>query len=64
MGFSIVCHECGYDLYTGRNMIILYKLRREIDNKCPGCKRKLSIHPLSIKVEDKELNQIWSTENV
>ena len=64
MGFSIVCHECGHTLYNGRDMILLYKLRREIDNRCPGCKRKLSLKPLSIKVEDKELNQIWFTENV
>jgi DNA-directed RNA polymerase subunit RPC12/RpoP len=64
MGFIIVCYECGYTLYNGRGMILVYKLRREINNRCPGCGRKLSVKPLSIKVEDKELNQIWSTENV
>ena len=56
MGFSIVCHECGFTLYEGEKMILLYKLRNEIDNKCPNCKRKLSMKPLSIEIEDKELN--------
>jgi len=46
------------------DMIQLYKLRREIDNKCPCCGKKLSIHPLSIKIEDKELNKAWFIENL
>jgi NAD-dependent SIR2 family protein deacetylase len=49
MGFSIVCHECGQVLYEGEKMILLYKLRNEIDNKCPNCKRKLSLKPLTIE---------------
>lgn len=56
MGFSIVCHECSQVLYEGEKMILLYKLRNEIDNKCPNCKRKLAMHPLSIKIGDKELD--------
>jgi hypothetical protein len=43
-------------------MIHLYRLRRKIDNKCPGCGRRLSIHPLSITVEGKELTNKWFTE--
>ena len=64
MGFSIICHECGHSLYEGRDMIQLYKLRREIDNRCPSCGRKLSIRPLGIKVEDNELDKIWLAKNL
>ena len=64
MGFSIVCHECGHSLYEGEDMIHLFRLRRKIDNKCPCCGKKLSIHPLSIKIEDKELNKAWFIENL
>jgi DNA-directed RNA polymerase subunit RPC12/RpoP len=49
MGFSVVCHECGKVLYDGRDMIQLYKLRREIDNKCPNCKRRLALEPIKIE---------------
>jgi len=63
MGFTIVCQECGHSLYEGEDMIHLFRLRRKIDNRCPGCGRKLSIRPLGIKVEDKELKKIWLTEN-
>jgi len=45
------------------DMIQLYKLRREIDNKCPSCGRKLALHPLSIQIEDKEQNKVWFIEN-
>ena len=48
-GFSVVCHECGQVLYDGRDMIQLYKLRREIDNKCPGCGRRLALEPIKIE---------------
>ena len=34
MGFSIVCNGCGKLLYQGNQMILLYKLRNEIDNRC------------------------------
>jgi len=64
MGFSIVCHKCEYTLYNGREMIQLHKLKREINNTCPSCGRKLSIRPGSIKVEDKELDKIWFTEKL
>ncbi|MEJ2272490.1 MAG: hypothetical protein P8X91_08460 [Candidatus Bathyarchaeota archaeon] len=47
MGFSIVCHECGQVLYEGEKM--MRALRRDIDNRCPNCKRKLSLKPLSIE---------------
>jgi len=52
LGFSIVCHSCGYVLYDGFDMIPLYKLRREIDGRCPNCKRKLAIRPLSISFSE------------
>jgi len=64
LGFSVVCHKCGHCLYEGRDMIHLFRLRRKIDNKCPCCGKKLSIHPLSIKIEDKELNKAWFIENL
>ena len=48
MGFSVVCHECGHVLYEGTDMISLYRLRRKTDGKCPMCKRKLAICPMSI----------------
>jgi len=64
MGFNIVCHKCGHSLYEGEDMIHLFRLRRRINNRCPGCGRKLSIRPLSVKVEDKELNQIWCIKNL
>jgi hypothetical protein len=62
LGFSIVCHECGHCLYEGMDMIVLYRLRRKIDNKCPGCGRTLSLYPLSIKIEDQETNKAWLIE--
>jgi hypothetical protein len=46
------------------DMIQLYKLRGEIDNKCPSCGRKLALYPLSNKIEDKELHKTWSIENL
>ena len=49
MSFKIVCHVCGHVLYQGRDMIQLYKLRRETDNKCPGCGRRLSLDPIKIE---------------
>ena len=55
MGFSIVCHECVQVLYEGEKMILLYKLRNKINNRCPSCKRKLT-EPLSIEIEDNQLN--------
>jgi len=39
----------GYVLYGGNDMIPFYRLRRKIDGRCPSCKRKLAIRPLSIK---------------
>jgi len=45
-------------------MIHHFRLRRKINNRCPGCGRKLSIHPLSIKVEGKELDKIWFIEKL
>ncbi|MEJ2240604.1 MAG: hypothetical protein P8Y18_00445 [Candidatus Bathyarchaeota archaeon] len=62
MGFSVVCHECGHCLYEGRDMIHLFRLRRKINNRCPGCGRKLSIRPFSITVEDKELTKEWFSQ--
>jgi putative hydrolase of the HAD superfamily len=50
MGFSIVCHECGYSLYHGRDMIQFYKLRREITNNNYEC-------PLFIMSETKMLDK-------
>jgi hypothetical protein len=44
------------------DMIVLYRLRRKIDNKCPGCGRTLSLHPLSIEIEDQETNKVWLIE--
>ncbi len=52
MGFSIVCHGCGNVLYDGNDMIPLYRLRRKIDGRCPSCKRKLAVRPLSISFSE------------
>ena len=52
MSFTVVCHGCGKILYEGRDMIPLYRLRRKTDGKCPYYKRRLSIDPMSVKVEN------------
>ena len=49
LGFSVVCHGCGKLLYEGKEMIPLYRLRYRTDGKCPECKRKLGVRPLSIE---------------
>jgi len=36
----------------GFDMIPLYRLRREIDGRCPKCKRKLAVRPLSISMSE------------
>jgi len=51
LGFSVVCYGCGKSLYSGRDMIPIYRLRRKTDGKCPSCGRKLSIDPLKITFE-------------
>ncbi|MCR3907092.1 MAG: hypothetical protein NUK62_08730 [Tenericutes bacterium] len=51
MGLHIVCHGCGHVLYDGIDIIPFYKLRQELDNKCPNCKRKLAIHPISVELK-------------
>jgi hypothetical protein len=55
LGFSIVYHGCGETLYDGRDLIPLYRLRRKINGKCPRCGRTLSVDPLGIKVEERNL---------
>ena len=52
MGLKIVCNVCGYVLYEGVELIPFYKLRQEIDNKCPNCKRKLAIRPVSVELSE------------
>ena len=56
MGLIIFCHERGYTLYEDEKMIILYKLRNKIYNRCPGYKRRLSMKSSSIEIDNKELN--------
>ena len=52
LGFSVMCHSCGHVLYDGFDMIPLYRLRRETDGRCPNCKRKLAVHPLSTSMSE------------
>jgi len=51
MGLKIVCHRCGNTLYEGFDLIPFFKLRAELDGKCPKCKRKLSVRPVNVKLE-------------
>lgn len=52
MGLKIVCHGCGHVLYEGFDLIPFFKLRDELDGKCPNCKRKLAIRPVSVELYD------------
>lgn len=58
MGLSIVCNGCGNVLYDGVDIIPFYKLRQEIDNKCPKCKRKLAIRPITVELRGMNFNEI------
>jgi hypothetical protein len=54
LGISVVCHGCGKLLYERTEMILLNRLRRRIDGKCPDCRRKLGVRPLSIEFKSCE----------
>ena len=51
MGFTIVCNGCGHVLCEGTDMIPFYQLRRDTDNRCPNCQRKLAIRPVKIEMQ-------------
>jgi len=71
MGLKIVCHQCSYVLYEGFDLIPFFKLRDELDGKCPNCKRKLAIRPVTVELYDtkgvsidgRQLSQISKTSN-
>jgi len=50
MGLKIVCHQCNQLLYEGFDLIPFFKLRDKIDGKCPNCKRKLAIRPITVEL--------------
>jgi hypothetical protein len=64
LGFNVIFHKCGQIFYEGTDMIHLFRLRRKTDNKFLGYGRKLAIHPLSVEVEDKELQKVWFSEKL
>lgn len=51
MGFTVVCHGCGHVLYQGIDIIPFYKLRSQLEGKCPSCERKLAIRPVTVKLK-------------
>jgi hypothetical protein len=51
MGLKIICHDCENILYNGIDLIHFFKLRAELDGKCPKCDRKLSVRPVNVKLE-------------
>jgi hypothetical protein len=52
MGLKIVCHACSYVLFEGFELIPFFKLRDQLDGKCPNCNRKLAIRPISVELYD------------
>ncbi len=54
MGLKIVCHQCNYLLYEGFELIHFFKLRDQLDGKCPNCKHKLAIRPITVELYDKK----------
>lgn len=53
MGLKIVCHACSHVLYEGFDLIPFFNLRDKLDGKCPNCKRKLAIRPLTVDLYEK-----------
>jgi rRNA maturation endonuclease Nob1 len=51
MPLIIACHGCGKILYEGWDMVSHYEIRIKNDGRCPACGKKLSITPLSLKLE-------------
>ncbi len=51
MGLKILCHECSHVLYEGFDLIPFFKLRSELNGKCPNCKNKLAIRPVSVEMK-------------
>ena len=58
MGLKIVCHACSYVLFEGFELVPFFKLRDELDGKCPNCKRKLAIRPVSVELYDSKGDNI------
>lgn len=53
MGLKIVCHACSHVLYEGFDLVPFFNLRNKLDGKCPNCKRKLAIRPLTVELYEK-----------
>jgi len=62
MGFTIVCHGCGHFLYEGIDIMPFYRLRSELDGKCPSCKRKLSIRPIKVEMNGVKFSKLNNAE--
>ena len=63
MSFRVVCQKCGQLLYAGRDMVYLYRLRKNTDDRCPLCNRKLSLDP-SIKIERYDKKHVFAEINL
>ena len=60
MGLKIVCHQCNHVLYEEFDLIPFFKLRDELDGKCPNCKRKLAIRLVKVEMKGVKFAQINS----
>lgn len=50
MALTVYCDECGAVLYEGEELKPPYEIVKGLEGRCPSCRRKLSVSPLSFDV--------------
>ena len=50
MPLQVRCERCGAVLYEGTNVKPPYEIIESHNGKCPGCRKKLSHIPITVKI--------------
>ena len=48
---SVICHECSYILYTGKDLKPPDEIIQKHEGKCPKCGKKLSLLPIDVEIK-------------
>jgi len=51
---QVICHECGFVLYEGKELRPPDEIIQQHDGKCPKCGKKLSFIPKKVEVKSAE----------